>query len=492
MQTPRSNYASRSSLALANLRALVILIVLAFHSMLAYVVWNAPTDAGFDAPPYIWRAFPIADNHRWFGFDLFCAWQDVYLMSLMFFLSGLFVWPSLTRKKEWAFVRDRVLRLGVPYAFGVAVLMPLAIYPAYAVRNADPSIAAYWHALLQLPYWPNGPLWFLWQLLALNLIAAAVHRAAPSLVRSLGRWSAAAENRFCPMVRRTHCGFRTGLHSFGRHFYSLGVVQFRIVGRSAVPAAGLRGGQPFSDRCKLAFCDQTIANSRQPIRQCLRSLSLPLRFCRLVAVHAPHRGAIRRGQGGDRLRRHFGAELDRGACGAAHFLRRAPYWRAVARGYSIPDREREAGHRGDDAGNRPSGSTEILTDRGSPIEAKPAFVVPPLSRWKQCTQRQPEQRATFRNGIAVMLRNGRSALPQGSLRRRRGLAFVVLIAFTPATSIAYCIATIQFAGGTVQPVPSAMMFEAEDGRPFATRGILKGQNISADSVRTRHAQSSSR
>ena len=196
MQTPRSNYASRSSLALANLRALVILIVLAFHSMLAYVVWNAPTDAGFDAPPYIWRAFPIADNHRWFGFDLFCAWQDVYLMSLMFFLSGLFVWPSLTRKKEWAFVRDRVLRLGVPYAFGVAVLMPLAIYPAYAVRNADPSIAAYWHALLQLPYWPNGPLWFLWQLLALNLIAAAVHRAAPSLVRSLGRWSAAAENHF--------------------------------------------------------------------------------------------------------------------------------------------------------------------------------------------------------------------------------------------------------------------------------------------------------
>ena len=74
--------------------------------------------------------------------------------------------------------------------------MPLAIYPAYAVRSADPSIAAYWHALLQLPYWPNGPLWFLWQLLALNLIAAAVHRAAPSLVRSLGRWSAAAENHF--------------------------------------------------------------------------------------------------------------------------------------------------------------------------------------------------------------------------------------------------------------------------------------------------------
>ena len=51
-------------------------------------------------------------------------------MSLMFFLSGLFVWPSLMRKKDWTFVRDRVLRLGVPYVLGVAIVMPIAVYPA--------------------------------------------------------------------------------------------------------------------------------------------------------------------------------------------------------------------------------------------------------------------------------------------------------------------------------------------------------------------------
>ena len=48
--------------------------------------------------PTAGRPFPIVDTHRWFGFDLFCAWQDVSLMSLMFFLSGLFVPSSLTRK----------------------------------------------------------------------------------------------------------------------------------------------------------------------------------------------------------------------------------------------------------------------------------------------------------------------------------------------------------------------------------------------------------
>ena len=188
---PRSN--SRTSLALANLRGIVILIVLAFHAMLAYLNWVPVTGSGFDTPPYDWRAFPIIDSHRFFGFDLICAWQDVYLMSLMYFLSGLFVWPSLARKKDWAFLRDRTLRLGLPFAFGVAFVIPVAVYPAYRLTAADPSLAAYWRSLLALPFWPNGPLWFLWQLLALNFIAAGLHFIAPKAIPALGRWSAAAD-----------------------------------------------------------------------------------------------------------------------------------------------------------------------------------------------------------------------------------------------------------------------------------------------------------
>lgn len=188
---PRSG--SRTSLALANLRGIVILIVLAFHAMLAYLNWIPVTGSGFDTPPYDWRAFPIIDSHRFFGFDLICAWQDVYLMALMFFLSGLFVWPSLQRKRDWAFLRDRALRLGLPFVFGIAVVIPVAIYPVYRLTAADPSIAAYWHSLRALPFWPNGPLWFLWQLLALNFVAAGLHFIAPNAIPALGRWSAVAD-----------------------------------------------------------------------------------------------------------------------------------------------------------------------------------------------------------------------------------------------------------------------------------------------------------
>jgi len=185
-------YASRTSVALANLRGVVILIVVAFHASLAYLNWIPVTGSGFDSPPYDWRAFPIIDSHRFFGFDFFCAWQDVYLMALMFFLSGLFVWSSMKRKKDWAFLRDRAVRLGIPFVFGITVVIPAAIYPAYRLTAADPSLAGYWHGLLALPFWPNGPLWFIWQLLALNFVLVGLNLIAPNAIPALGRWSAAA------------------------------------------------------------------------------------------------------------------------------------------------------------------------------------------------------------------------------------------------------------------------------------------------------------
>jgi glucans biosynthesis protein C len=183
---------SRSSLALANLRGFVILVVVAFHSVLAYLGSQPALPAPFDSPPYNWKAFPILDPERWFGFDLFCASQYVYLMHFMFFLSGLFVWGSLKRKGAMRFLYDRFLRLGLPFVLGVYVLMPLAHYPVYRVTAADPSWSAFWAHWVALPFWPSGPLWFLWQLVALDVVTAALFRFAPRTVQLLERLSSRA------------------------------------------------------------------------------------------------------------------------------------------------------------------------------------------------------------------------------------------------------------------------------------------------------------
>ena len=182
---------SKSSVALSNLRAVVIVIVLAFHASLAYVK-SAPAPQRFDQPPFTWEAFPIVDAHRWLGFDIFCAWQDVSLMALMFFLSGLFVGPSLVRKGAATYTIDRLKRIGVPFVFALIVLSPLALYPAYAARTPDPSLAGYVTAFFSLPYWPAGPQWFLWQLMAVNAIAALLYALSRDVVRDfrrLGAWA---------------------------------------------------------------------------------------------------------------------------------------------------------------------------------------------------------------------------------------------------------------------------------------------------------------
>src|SRR5579862_3611716 len=97
---------ARASLAVDNLRCAIILLVLAIHSVLAYLNFLPAAPYAFDKPPFLWRAVPIVDSHRMIGFDIFSAWLDIFVMALFFLLSGLFVWQSLTRKGIVDFLRN--------------------------------------------------------------------------------------------------------------------------------------------------------------------------------------------------------------------------------------------------------------------------------------------------------------------------------------------------------------------------------------------------
>jgi glucans biosynthesis protein C len=177
----------RTSAAFGNLRALTILLVVTFHSVLAYLGSQPTVQPPFDAAPLTWRAFPIQDSVKFFGFDLYCAALYVFLMPLFFFISGLFVWPGLARKGVRPFLSGRALRIGIPFILGTIILMPAAHYPVYRLTATDPSLSAFWRHWIALPYWPNGPLWFLWQLLLLNLAAAALFRLWPGFGNAAGR-----------------------------------------------------------------------------------------------------------------------------------------------------------------------------------------------------------------------------------------------------------------------------------------------------------------
>jgi len=175
------------NVALGYLRGFLVVLVLAHHSVLAYIDSPPPQATSLLAQPQYWRAFMVVDHQHWVGFSLFTGFNDTFFMSLMFFLSGLFVWSSLQRKGNSSFIGDRIRRLGIPFLFAAVAIAPLAYYPSYLLTTGAHSVGGYIHDWLSFGDWPTGPAWFIWLLLAFDLVGAALFAIAPHFGEMLGR-----------------------------------------------------------------------------------------------------------------------------------------------------------------------------------------------------------------------------------------------------------------------------------------------------------------
>ena len=157
------------------LRACVITLVLFVHAALAYT-----TAAFINLENPIASSNPVVNGQRWIGFDLIVALNETFSMPLLFFVSGLFVWQSLTRKGARKYFGDRLKRLGLPFVIGVLFLIPLAYYPAQLevgqITEKDTSYAFFWLGMVRSGFGTAGPLWFLWLLLAFNCLVALLYR----------------------------------------------------------------------------------------------------------------------------------------------------------------------------------------------------------------------------------------------------------------------------------------------------------------------------
>jgi peptidoglycan/LPS O-acetylase OafA/YrhL len=188
MNTHVPRRASARDLPLGYLRAFLTVLVVAHHAALAYHPFAPPVPSSLRTRPQLFAAFPIVDPHKWPAAPLFVGFNDVFFMSLLFLISGVFVPSSLGRKGSGAFVRDRALKLGIPFVVSAAVLAPLAYYPSYLqTRPAEAGVAAFVREWLAIGSWPAGPAWFLWLLLAFGTAAAIVFRLAPRALGALGR-----------------------------------------------------------------------------------------------------------------------------------------------------------------------------------------------------------------------------------------------------------------------------------------------------------------
>lgn len=223
------NKAGGRDLSIDYLRTTLTLLVVAHHSSLAYTSW-----AHFDAVHIFRSTAPIVDSTRWRFFDYAENFNDVFFMSLMFFISGLFVYPAIRKHGVRRFVSDRCLRLFVPFCVAVVVFMPLAYY-ASQVASGVPVSFAFFYKGLALRHFMVGPPWFIWVLFLFDLFAAMFFVPFESKAGQVGSW----------------------MHKLSGHDFGAFVVLFVVAGCAYVPLLARYGFSMWSVLFTSPFAFQT-------------------------------------------------------------------------------------------------------------------------------------------------------------------------------------------------------------------------------------------
>ncbi len=102
--------------------------------------------------------------------------DQAFFMGLFLFIAAYFVPGSYDRKGAGRFLKDRLIRLGIPLAVYSWVVAPLF---AYALKGATQGVwEPFWsflpgEYLRDNPWIGNGPLWFIETLLIFSLVYAA-------------------------------------------------------------------------------------------------------------------------------------------------------------------------------------------------------------------------------------------------------------------------------------------------------------------------------
>lgn len=139
---------------LDNLKILLTFLVIMHHTMITY---------GAAGGWYFYD--PNTDEVSTIILTIFAALNQGFFMGLFFFVSTYFVPGSYNRKGPKKFLKDRFIRLGIPYLIYIATVNPIMVYFLYYESKMSffEFYATYFQSLEGIGRFlgGNGPLWFI-------------------------------------------------------------------------------------------------------------------------------------------------------------------------------------------------------------------------------------------------------------------------------------------------------------------------------------------
>ena len=164
-----------------NLRTVLTMLVVIHHAAVTYS--NIP----------LWYYTEPATDPSGAFLDGMLMVNQAFFMGAFFLIAGLFVPGSFDRKGGRRFLRERLLRLGVPLLLFLLVLRPLVTYSLWRELAAQYGVELpYW--LFYLVSWDPGPMWFVEVLLVFSAVYVLRRRlgvgkgqSAPERTQAAGR-----------------------------------------------------------------------------------------------------------------------------------------------------------------------------------------------------------------------------------------------------------------------------------------------------------------
>ncbi|MDR1579935.1 MAG: acyltransferase [Synergistaceae bacterium] len=161
------------------LRLVMVVSVIMLHSAMTYMMFV----------PQWWY---VIDDRRSFGMALLVVFLDSFPMSELFFLAGYFAPPSLSKRGAYRFLREKFMRIGLPWIIGVVFVAPFFAYASYLKFGLGPvSVYAFIKNFFLGPFYMQGHYWFLGILFLFLVIYAALRKDGNEIQRGTHAGAAA-------------------------------------------------------------------------------------------------------------------------------------------------------------------------------------------------------------------------------------------------------------------------------------------------------------
>lgn len=166
MNLQKSDTAKKRLFFIDNIRLSMIILVVLLHTSVTY--------SGIGGWYYIENK--SVDTVSKIIFAMFNTFSQAYFMGLLFLIAGYFIPGAFDKKGTGKFIKDRLLRLGLPVVIYIFIINPFIEYFIFGIflnKSVQPFNQYYINYIKPFSFLGNtGPLWFAFALLIFTLFYA--------------------------------------------------------------------------------------------------------------------------------------------------------------------------------------------------------------------------------------------------------------------------------------------------------------------------------